>query len=96
MAMTKEHNTEINGNSWSEATKRAVWNKGQVIEGYPSETWRRDKYGKAIKWPEYGNRESDFGWEIGRAENEKSNDLSNLQLLHWKNVGKGAQVTINS
>lgn len=81
-------NTDRNGGGWSERKKRDVWNKGEIIPDYPSNTWRRDVCGKVIKWSEHGNRNSQYGWEIDHinpVSNGGGDELSNLQPLHWKN-----------
>ncbi|MDD4994115.1 MAG: HNH endonuclease signature motif containing protein [Paludibacter sp.] len=86
--MVRRHNTDRNGNSWSETMKKLVWNKGRIIPNYSSEVWRWDKCGKVMKYSEHGNRSSDHGWEIDHINpvaNGGSDDLNNLQPLNWAN-----------
>jgi hypothetical protein len=86
--MARQHNTNRNGGSWSEQEKRAVWQKGSVIEGYDSSLWRRDICGHAMKYTEHGNRASDYGWEIDHIKavaNGGDDSISNLQPLYWGN-----------
>lgn len=70
-----------------------VWNKGTTIEGYPPNMWRRDAYGNAIRYTDYGNRDSDYGWEMDHivpASLGGSDDPSNLRPLHWRsNASRG-------
>src|SRR3989442_13738871 len=47
-----------------EARKLAVWAKGHIIPGYDPATWRRDDFGHAIRFSDYGDRNSTYGWEI--------------------------------
>ena len=46
-----------------ELLKHAVWAKGTPIPGYAPDTWRRDEYGNVMKYSDFGNRESEYGWE---------------------------------
>lgn len=43
---------------------RRVWKAGQAIEGNDDALWRKDEFGAWINFLEYGNRNSQFGWEI--------------------------------
>lgn len=47
-----------------ENKKKSIWNKGAEIENYDPNIWRFDKFGNPIKYSEYGNRQSKFGWEF--------------------------------
>jgi 5-methylcytosine-specific restriction endonuclease McrA len=74
--------------------KSAVWwRSGTEIAGYDPGMWRRDIDGKAMKFSDHGDRDSKFGWEIDHIKPSSkggSDDLSNLQPLHWQtNVAKG-------
>ena len=65
----------------------AVWVKGTPILGYDSNIWRRDEYGNAMKYADYGNRASEYGWErdhvialaLGGADT-----IDNMRPLHWR------------
>ena len=82
--------------TYDETTKRTIWDKARVIPDYDAGEWRRDRDGKAIKWVEFGNRQSDYGWEIHhvRAATLGGTDtLSNLTPLHWEtNARLGGQL----
>ena len=50
-----------------------------------------DKYGRRMCFQEYGNRDSNCGWEVDHINgNPEDNNMSNLQPLNWQsNVDKG-------
>ena len=91
--MVRNHNTDINGNEWSEKTINNVWNKGKVIPDYSPDIWRWDICGKVMNLPEFGNRDSKHGWEIDHinpVSNGGTDIADNLQPLYWKdNADKG-------
>ena len=70
-----------------EVTKRTVFNKGTVIDGYDKDIWRRDACGHTMKYSDHGNTNSNYGWEIDHiipsAKGGKS-VYENLQPLFWK------------
>lgn len=74
-------------------TKKAVWNKGQIIEGFDAAIWRWDMCGKVMKYSEHGNTNSEHGWEIDHIMPRALGGLTaleNLQPLNWKvNRAKG-------
>lgn len=47
-----------------ELEKLTVWNKGRRIDGFSAETWRWDDFGHVIRFADYGDRSSNYGWEI--------------------------------
>lgn len=70
----------------SEGSKKlSVWAKGQAIAGYDPSIWRRDEYGHAIRFSDYGDRSSQYGWEIDHIFPSAlggSDELHNLRPLH--------------
>lgn len=81
---------------WSEDLVLQVWKKGQFLyhedriygrhHRNPS-VWRRDYLGNPIRFSDYGNTDSTFGWEIDhilRVKDGGSDELHNLRPLQWK------------
>lgn len=69
----------------SNQLKDQVWSKGQIVNEHSSKIWRKDFCGAWIKYSEYGNRSSQFGWEIDHISPGGPTILSNLRPLHWEN-----------
>lgn len=66
--------------------EQQVWEKAKPIRGEDPDAWRRDSYGNKIRRESYGTL-GQYGWELDHKKprsNGGSNDLSNLQPLHWK------------
>jgi hypothetical protein len=80
--------------AFSDEDKLEVWQKGKVISGHDSTMWQQDDCGAWINYDEYGNRDSENGWEIDHITSKAhggSEAPSNLRPLHWRNnVSKGA------
>ena len=86
--MARQTNTTKDGNDWTEANKKTVWNKGKVIPDFSSDIWRWDKCGQVMKWSEHGNRQSENGWEIDHIDpvsDGGDDNIENLQPLNWNN-----------
>ena len=68
--------------------KLQVWEKGKRIPGLDANIWREDDEGNRIKFSDYGNRDSIYGWEKDHfpipAALGGSNDISNLRPLRCK------------
>ena len=66
---------------------RAIWKKGEIVsERKPSE-WRRDDFGNHIRFDDYGDRDSVFGWEVDHIvplADGGTNKPSNLRPLQWE------------
>ena len=70
--------------SFSDEIIQAVWKKGSTTGNDPN-VWRKDQCGAWINRTDYGNRDSDYGWEIDHISPDGGDILSNLRPLHWKN-----------
>ncbi|MEX0828180.1 MAG: HNH endonuclease signature motif containing protein [Haliea sp.] len=68
--------------------KLAAWQKASPVIGYDPSQVRRDALGWYIVWSEYGNRKSDYGWEIDHHIPTilgGGDGVANLRALHWRN-----------
>ena len=66
----------------------AVWKKGTVVPNYDPSLYRKDKCGAWMRFKEYGDRNSIYGWEIDHitpVSKGGSNSLYNLRPLQWEN-----------
>ena len=74
--------------SFDDETIQQVWEKGKVVENEDPNTKRKDAAQAWIHKEEYGNRDSQYGWEIDHIHPDSEggvDELSNLRPLQWKN-----------
>lgn len=88
LATSRSRNTNSRGAQLDRATVGAVWRKGKPVKGYNPELYRKDRCNAWIERSEYGNTNSQHGWEIDHVKPVSlggTDSLSNLQPLQWAN-----------
>ncbi|MEM8955714.1 MAG: hypothetical protein AAGD22_16290 [Verrucomicrobiota bacterium] len=65
-----------------------IWSFGKIVIGNDPALWRKDEFNAWIHRLDYGNRHSQFGWEIadgslGRSPEDQG--IAALRPLHWQN-----------
>ena len=74
--------------NFSEEMKLTVWNKAKTIPNFDSAKYRQDPCGAWMCFSDYGNTESDYGWEIDHIFPEAkggTDHIDNLCAMNWKN-----------
>lgn len=87
-AQPKQPNKKSSGGSFNALEIATVWNKALGIPGRDMRLWRQDQCGAYMYRDHYGNTNSKWGWEIDHIQpvsKRGTDDLSNLQALHWQN-----------
>lgn len=63
-----------------------VWSYAQVVAGNDPAVWRKDESGAWIHRAEYGNRRSEFGWEIVECGFlTRGQGVAALRPMQWQN-----------
>ncbi len=63
------------------------WNQCRTIPNYDPNEWRYDDLGNLIRLQNYGDRQSQYGWEIDHRiplARGGTDDRSNIRALHWQ------------
>jgi hypothetical protein len=72
-----------------------AWERCARIPGCDKSVWRQDAKGRVIRWSDFGDRFSRYGWEVeplpptgvlGRALARRR-----LVAVHWRGVGEAAR-----
>ena len=71
-----------------ETEKKTVWSKAREVLNMDPTHYRIDECGALIKYEDYNNRNSDFGWEedhIRPSSKGGEDDITNLRPMQWEN-----------
>ena len=68
-----------------EDLNRAAWARTSPVSGQQGNSWefRKDILDNLVRFADYGNRHSPFGWEL---ESVGSYSPDNVQALHWRTI----------
>jgi hypothetical protein len=70
---------------WSHEEKSRVWWKANAVLGADGKKWRKDVCGAWIGWQFYGDRDSEYGWEVDHIDPNGGDGTANLRPLQWEN-----------
>jgi hypothetical protein len=73
---------------FTEEKIQKVWEKGKTVAKNDPKVWRKDQCGAWMKRADYGNINSEYGWQIDHitpVSEGGTDDLSNLRPLQWEN-----------
>ncbi len=91
--MAHQVNRTLLNESFDQLIILYIWSKATIVPKHDQNEIRKDRCGAWIKFTDYGNVDSDYGWEIDHVKpvaRGGTDDLKNLQPLHWRNNrGKG-------
>lgn len=81
---------------YTSSMKLQIWAKGRAVPGHDPRVWRIDAMGGVMQYDKYGDRGSQFGWEVDHIiprAGGGGNNLENLQPLYWRNnASKGSKI----
>ena len=75
-----------------EARRRQIWSKGRIIPNYDPDTWRYDDFGAVIRYADYGDRNSEYGWEEDHIRPSAFGGLDNLANLRPLHCNRNASL----
>ena len=70
---------------YSDEELEAIWEMGHELLGEDPDEVREDDCGDEIHWEDYGDRDSEYGWEVDHIDPDEGGGLDNLRPLQWQN-----------
>ena len=71
---------------YSEEVIEQLWELATPVDGNDPEVWRKDEFGAWIARDDYGNRDSEFGWEADEIPGTSPKmGIAHLRAIHWQN-----------
>jgi hypothetical protein len=82
-------NALFGGTYSTHARRVGIWNRAAPIPGCDKAIWRCDDQGRVIRWADYGDRFSRYGWTVVRAPREG-------RLAQTLGMSRGKPVHLNA
>ncbi len=83
-----------------ENRKLQVWAKAFIDPDYDPVVCRRDAHWSLIRYSDYGDRTSPYGWEFDHfpipAALGGTDSIWNVRPLHWRNNARGGHAVRNA
>ena len=88
----------LNNPRGEEARKIAAWMKTSAPtpqHNLPDPEFRLDANGSPVRWSDYGNKESTYGWYIDQPDAMGGgDDLGSLRACHWRTNGHDGVILV--
>lgn len=72
------------------AARVRAWDRCARIPGCDKAVWRQDADGRVIRWSDFGDRFSRYGWEtrVCRSESALGRALKRqrIEAIHWRGI----------
>ncbi len=85
--MIRARNSNRFGGAFNNLQVNTVWSKARIDNSFNPGQFRRDVCGNLIAYRDYGNTNSQYGWEIDHklpVAKGGNDEINNLQALQWQ------------